>query len=340
MDRQEKRRETVGSLQVWKDKAQHPSSSGAKVAATGGEPGSWQVSGDEGRKEVKAVRGMPTSCLISSECALSSLLCLFVFLVVKSPDCIHRADIKIVSDIVDDVTDRSVRAVAENCPELQFVGFMGCPVTSQGVIHLTASCLPTLSVITRQPITNHETARATKYPLFFGACMKTPPRGETDQARDITNRETDEGCVRDEKRGGKGDKGETKAQRRFEERKLRNLNVLDLRHISELNNETVMEVVRKCRNLSSLNLCLNWSIDDRIVRSTLLWCVEIIAKEGRSLKELYLVSCKITDHGRTLINQLMNNYFLAVQPNRFSPDADLCSSNCNTCFVILKRDRL
>lgn len=44
---------------------------------------------------------------------------------------------------------------------------------------------------------------------------------------------------------------------------LRNLNVLDLRHISELNNETVMEVVRKCRNLSSLNLCLNWSINDR-----------------------------------------------------------------------------
>ncbi|TKS78205.1 F-box/LRR-repeat protein 17 [Collichthys lucidus] len=79
------------------------------------------------------------------------------------------------------VTDRSVRAVAEHCPELQFVGFMGCPVTSQGVIHLTA---------------------------------------------------------------------------------LRNLNVLDLRHISELNNETVMEVVRKCRNLSSLNLCLNWSIND------------------------------------------------------------------------------
>lgn len=29
-------------------------------------------------------------------------------------------------------------------------------------------------------------------------------------------------------------------------------------------------------------------------------CVEIIAKEGRSLKELYLVSCKITDHGRNL----------------------------------------
>uniref|UniRef100_A0A3P9PQB8 F-box/LRR-repeat protein 15-like leucin rich repeat domain-containing protein n=1 Tax=Poecilia reticulata TaxID=8081 RepID=A0A3P9PQB8_POERE len=112
------------------------------------------------------------------------------------------------------VTDQSVRAVAEHCPELQFVGFMGCPVTSQGVIHLTA---------------------------------------------------------------------------------LQNLSVLDLRHISELNNETVMDVVRKCRKLSSLNLCLNWSINDR--------CVEIIAKEGRSLKELYLVSCKITDHALIAIGQ-------------------------------------
>lgn len=40
--------------------------------------------------------------------------------------------------LVVQVTDLSVRAVAEHCPELQFVGFMGCPVTSQGVIHLTA----------------------------------------------------------------------------------------------------------------------------------------------------------------------------------------------------------
>ncbi|XP_031425774.1 F-box/LRR-repeat protein 17 [Clupea harengus] len=76
---------------------------------------------------------------------------------------------------------------------------------------------------------------------------------------------------------------------------LRNLSSLDLRHISELNNETVMEVVRKCRNLSSLNLCLNWSINDR--------CVEIIAKEGRRLKELYLVSCKITDYALIAIGQ-------------------------------------
>lgn len=26
-------------------------------------------------------------------------------------------------------------------------------------------------------------------------------------------------------------------------------------------------------------------------------CVEVIAREGRNLKELYLVSCKITDYG-------------------------------------------
>ncbi|TNM89876.1 hypothetical protein fugu_004110, partial [Takifugu bimaculatus] len=32
-------------------------------------------------------------------------------------------------------------------------------------------------------------------------------------------------------------------------------------------------------------------------------CVEIIAKEGRSLKELYLVSCKITDHALIAIGQ-------------------------------------
>ncbi|XP_066471889.1 F-box/LRR-repeat protein 17 [Tiliqua scincoides] len=104
------------------------------------------------------------------------------------------------------VTDLSVKAFAEHCPELQYVGFMGCSVTSKGVIHLT---------------------------------------------------------------------------------NLRNLSSLDLRHITELDNETVMEIVKRCKNLTSLNLCLNWIIDDR--------CVEVIAKEGQNLKELYLVSCKITD---------------------------------------------
>ncbi|XP_068944234.1 F-box/LRR-repeat protein 17 isoform X2 [Petaurus breviceps papuanus] len=77
--------------------------------------------------------------------------------------------------------------------------------------------------------------------------------------------------------------------------KLRNLSSLDLRHITELDNETVMEIVKRCRNLSSLNLCLNWIINDR--------CVEVIAKEGQNLKELYLVSCKITDYALIAIGR-------------------------------------
>ncbi|XP_050801757.1 F-box/LRR-repeat protein 17 isoform X4 [Gopherus flavomarginatus] len=112
------------------------------------------------------------------------------------------------------VTDHSVKAFAEHCPELQYVGFMGCSVTSKGVIHLT---------------------------------------------------------------------------------NLRNLSSLDLRHITELDNETVMEIVKRCKNLSSLNLCLNWIINDR--------CVEVIAKEGQNLKELYLVSCKITDYALIAIGR-------------------------------------
>uniref|UniRef100_A0A8C8VL00 F-box/LRR-repeat protein 17 n=1 Tax=Pelusios castaneus TaxID=367368 RepID=A0A8C8VL00_9SAUR len=76
---------------------------------------------------------------------------------------------------------------------------------------------------------------------------------------------------------------------------LRNLSSLDLRHITELDNETVMEIVKRCKNLSSLNLCLNWIINDR--------CVEVIAKEGQNLKELYLVSCKITDYALIAIGR-------------------------------------
>nr|XP_056704823.1 F-box/LRR-repeat protein 17 [Euleptes europaea] len=112
------------------------------------------------------------------------------------------------------VTDQSVKAFAEHCPHLQYVGFMGCSVTSKGVIHLT---------------------------------------------------------------------------------NLRNLSSLDLRHITELDNETVMEIVKRCKNLTSLNLCLNWIINDR--------CVEVIAKEGQNLKELYLVSCKITDYALIAIGR-------------------------------------
>ncbi|EDL38276.1 mCG1995, isoform CRA_b [Mus musculus] len=86
--------------------------------------------------------------------------------------------------------------------------------------------------------------------------------------------------------------------------KLRNLSSLDLRHITELDNETVMEIVKRCKNLSSLNLCLNWIINDR--------CVEVIAKEALIAIGRYSVTietvdvgwCKeITDQGATLIAQ-------------------------------------
>lgn len=43
-------------------------------------------------------------------------------------------------------------------------------------------------------------------------------------------------------------------------------------------------------------------------------CVEIIAKEGRSLKELYLVSCKITDHGKTDAFRLKHDDFRSPTP--------------------------
>lgn len=79
---------------------------------------------------------------------------------------------------------------------------------------------------------------------------------------------------------------------------LKNLSSLDLRNITELDNQTVVEIVKKCQNLTSLNLCLNRNIDDR--------CVEVIAKEGRRLKELYLVTCKITDHALIAIGRYSN----------------------------------
>lgn len=53
---------------------------------------------------------------------------------------------------------------------------------------------------------------------------------------------------------------------------------------------------RQKRNISSRRIHFNVYF----VFLSVYRCVEIIAKEGRSLKELYLVSCKITDHGRIL----------------------------------------
>ncbi|XP_056142934.1 F-box/LRR-repeat protein 17 [Lampris incognitus] len=71
-----------------------------------------------------------------------------------------------------------------------------------------------------------------------------------------------------------------------------------LKHVIEIDRDTVMHIIKLCSILPALSLCLHhcdWLTKER--------CVEIIAKEGRSLKELYLVSCKITDHALIAIGQ-------------------------------------
>ncbi|MBZ3884766.1 F-box/LRR-repeat protein 17 [Sciurus carolinensis] len=109
--------------------------------------------------------------------------------------------------------------------------------------------------------------------------------------------------------------------------KLRNLSSLDLRHITELDNETVMEIVKRCKNLSSLNLCLNWIINDRYCNNelppntrqlVLHWrlAISLLTVVGRSgaliaigrysmtIETVDVGWCKeITDQGATLIAQ-------------------------------------
>ncbi|XP_066500992.1 F-box/LRR-repeat protein 17 isoform X1 [Hoplias malabaricus] len=166
----------------------------------------------------------------------------------------------------DKLTDQALKQLGDHCPELKDVHFGQCyNVSDEGLIALARGC-PKLQRIYMQEnkLVTDRSVRA-----FAEHCPELQFVGFM-------------GCS-------------VTSQGVIHLTRLRNLSSLDLRHISELNNETVMEVVRKCRNLSSLNLCLNWSINDR--------CVEIIAKEGRSLKELYLVSCKITDYALIAIGQ-------------------------------------
>ncbi|XP_068594817.1 F-box/LRR-repeat protein 17 [Brachionichthys hirsutus] len=166
----------------------------------------------------------------------------------------------------DKLTDEALKKLGEHCSELKDIHLGQCySVTDEGMVALARGCqkLQRLYLQENKLVTDRSVRAVAEHcpELQFVGFMGCPV--------------TSQGVIH--------------------LTALRNLNVLDLRHISELNNETVMEVVRKCRNLSSLNLCLNWSINDR--------CVEIIAKEGRSLKELYLVSCKITDHALIAIGQ-------------------------------------
>nr|XP_020449503.1 F-box/LRR-repeat protein 17 [Monopterus albus]XP_020449504.1 F-box/LRR-repeat protein 17 [Monopterus albus] len=166
----------------------------------------------------------------------------------------------------DKLTDESLKQLGEHCSELKDIHLGQCySITDEGMVALARGCpkLQRLYLQENKMVTDRSMRAVAEHcpELQFVGFMGCPV--------------TSQGVIH--------------------LTELRNLSVLDLRHISELNNETVMEVVRKCRNLSSLNLCLNWSINDR--------CVEIIAKEGRSLKELYLVSCKITDHALIAIGQ-------------------------------------
>ncbi|KAM8885681.1 F-box/LRR-repeat protein 17 isoform 1-T3 [Spinachia spinachia] len=166
----------------------------------------------------------------------------------------------------DQLTDEALRKLGEYCSELKDIHLGQCySITDEGMVALAGGCpkLQRLYLQENKLVTDRSVRAVAEHcpELQFVGFMGCPV--------------TSQGVIH--------------------LTALQNLSVLDLRHISELNNETVMEVVRKCRNLSSLNLCLNWSINDR--------CVEIIAKEGRSLKELYLVSCKITDHALIAIGQ-------------------------------------
>ncbi|MCI4380946.1 hypothetical protein PGIGA_G00245730 [Pangasianodon gigas] len=166
----------------------------------------------------------------------------------------------------DKLSDHALKQLGEHCPELKDVHFGQCyNVSDEGLIALAKGC-PKLQRIYMQ---ENKLVTDRSVQAFAEHCPELQFVGFM-------------GCS-------------VTSQGVIHLTRLRNLSSLDLRHISELNNETVMEVVRNCRNLSSLNLCLNWSINDR--------CVEIIAKEGRSLKELYLVSCKITDYALIAIGQ-------------------------------------
>ncbi|XP_051950955.1 F-box/LRR-repeat protein 17-like [Xyrauchen texanus] len=166
----------------------------------------------------------------------------------------------------DKLTDHALKLLGEHCKELKDVHFGQCySISDDGLVALAQGC----TKLQRIYMQENKLVTDTSVQAFAENCPELQFVGFM-------------GCS-------------VTSQGVIHLTRLQHLSSLDLRHISELNNETVMEVVRKCRNLMSLNLCLNWTINDR--------CVEIIAKEGRSLKELYLVSCKITDHALIAIGQ-------------------------------------
>ncbi|TSY41765.1 F-box/LRR-repeat protein 17 [Bagarius yarrelli] len=139
----------------------------------------------------------------------------------------------------DKLSDHALKQLGERCPELKDVHFGQCyNVSDEGLIALARGC-PKLQRIYMQ---ENKLVTDRSVQAFAEHCPELQFVGFM-------------GCS-------------VTSQGVIHLTRLRNLSSLDLRHISELNNETVMEVVKNCRNLISLNLCLNWSINDRYVIHT------------------------------------------------------------------------
>ncbi|MBN3325240.1 FXL17 protein, partial [Atractosteus spatula] len=134
----------------------------------------------------------------------------------------------------DKLTDEALKKLGERCSELRDVHFGQCyNLTDEGMIALAKGC-PKLQRIYMQ---ENKLVTDKSVKAFAEHCPELQFVGFM-------------GCS-------------VTSQGVIHLTRLKNLSSLDLRHISELNNETVIEVVRKCTSLSSLNLCLNWSINDR-----------------------------------------------------------------------------
>lgn len=73
----------------------------------------------------------------------------------------------------------------------------------------------------------------------------------------------------------------------------RNLTVLDLRCCSSLADDVVVKLVSGCTHLKALNLSLCFHVTDACLQHIISNCV--------SLRGLYLVHCKITDSGKSLV---------------------------------------
>eukprot|EP00062_Callorhinchus_milii_P008620 gi/632951504/ref/XP_007891329.1/ PREDICTED: F-box/LRR-repeat protein 17 isoform X2 [Callorhinchus milii] len=143
----------------------------------------------------------------------------------------------------DQLTDESLRQLGENCPDVMDIHFGQCyKITDEGMVALAKGCRRLQKIYMQEnKLVTDKSVKA-----FAEHCPQLQYVGFM-------------GCS-------------VTSQGVIHLTRLKELVSLDLRHITELNNETVMEVVKKCKHLSSLNLCLNWSINDR--------CVEV--EEGKN----------------------------------------------------------